>query len=241
MYKHVTELSDPALSMLKERYLIETRGNVSYGELCAADEIVPDEVVFEYYDDVMFTNDDFGVEGVGAVDWYYAVYQAKHNLGIDLNKSYFEQPQSLMYDLKQFGKSLGYKNSTIFSDARAFYRALQTKNRTLGVEGIGAVDTDAVREIYLWFVNTRELRERYGDTLRDALVRKLRKGIELDEKYLAESSVIDTIVRETIRNYAKSFGTFYISPDTRKEMKKEIADFILSEAQDDYEYKLNNA
>ena len=105
-----------------------------------------------------------------------------------------------------------------------------------GCSGIGAADEDAVREIYLWFVNTRELRERYGYPLRDALVRKLRKGIELSEDYLAKSSVIDNIVRETIKDYAKSFGTFYISPETRKAMKKEIAEYILNEAYDEYEY-----
>ena len=59
----VRELSDDQLAELKQRmaddeiYEAEGRG-ASYGELAAAENI-PDERVFEQYDDVDFSNDDF--------------------------------------------------------------------------------------------------------------------------------------------------------------------------------------
>lgn len=59
----VRELSDDQLVELKQRmvddeiYEVEGRG-ASYGELAAA-ESIPDERVFEQYDGVDFSNDDF--------------------------------------------------------------------------------------------------------------------------------------------------------------------------------------
>ena len=62
----------------------------------------------------------------------------------------------------------------------------------------------------------------------------------LDLDYLAKSSVVDNIVRETLRDYWRSFGAFSVDAETRKEMKREIANSILLSAQDEYEYELNN-
>lgn len=60
----VTELNKEQLTELKQAYLtnhmleVEDR-EPSYGELAEADDIVPDELVFEYYDGTVFSNDDF--------------------------------------------------------------------------------------------------------------------------------------------------------------------------------------
>ena len=63
----VRELSRDQLTELKERMIDdeinETEGrNASYGELANA-ESIPDEKVFEKYDGVEFSNDDFSTAG----------------------------------------------------------------------------------------------------------------------------------------------------------------------------------
>lgn len=56
----VKELNRNQLEGLKQNYLSQTKeGDVSYGELIDADNLVPDEVVFEYYAGVTFVEEDF--------------------------------------------------------------------------------------------------------------------------------------------------------------------------------------
>lgn len=57
----VYELTREQLDELKAVFLIETDdGNgVTWGEIAAAGEIVPDAVIYEHYDGVYFTEDDF--------------------------------------------------------------------------------------------------------------------------------------------------------------------------------------
>lgn len=55
---NVRELSREQLIELKQGYLTQ-KGNPSYGELAAADELVPDETIFEEYSATEFTPDDF--------------------------------------------------------------------------------------------------------------------------------------------------------------------------------------
>ena len=64
--------------------------------------------------------------------------------------------------------------------------------------------------------------------------------MQLDLDYLAKSSMIDAVVRDTLKQYFKELGSFYVSTATRNAMKHEIAQSILMGAQDDYEYELNN-
>ena len=114
-----------------------------------------------------------------------------------------------------------------------------------GCKGVGAarsgsVDEAAVREILLYFENDSDLYHRYEEPLRHTLLKKLRKGVQLDLDYLAKSSVIDAVVRDTLKQYFNQFGSFYVSTATRNAMKHEIAQSILLGAQDDYEYELNN-
>ena len=57
----VRELSRDQLNELKQVYaaqLAETGEEISYGELVEATEI-PDDVIFNYYDGILFTDDDF--------------------------------------------------------------------------------------------------------------------------------------------------------------------------------------
>lgn len=55
----VYELSKNQLIELKQNYLCEVQKNVSYGELCDADNIVSDEEIFSEYGNVEFSKDDF--------------------------------------------------------------------------------------------------------------------------------------------------------------------------------------
>ena len=60
----VRDLSREELVELKERYLdsylMETEGRTaSYGEIARADELVPDETVFEAYECFDFVEEDF--------------------------------------------------------------------------------------------------------------------------------------------------------------------------------------
>lgn len=69
---NVHELSRDEMRELKERYLIELADSGQYaevlgvdwdapswGELAGADEIVPDDVIFEQYEGIDFVPDDF--------------------------------------------------------------------------------------------------------------------------------------------------------------------------------------
>lgn len=107
--------------------------------------------------------------------------------------------------------------------------------------GIGAIDRDAVREILLWFENDRDLYDRFNVPIANMLVKKMRKGVQLDLETLAKSSMIDNVVRETLRSYWRSFGSFHVDPETRKAMKHEIAQSILIYAQDQFDYENENA
>ena len=57
----VRELSRDQLNELKQVYaaqLVETGEEINYGELVEAIEI-PDDVIFNHYDGILFTDDDF--------------------------------------------------------------------------------------------------------------------------------------------------------------------------------------
>nr|DAL63058.1 MAG TPA_asm: hypothetical protein [Caudoviricetes sp.] len=60
---YISELSKDQLSELKQSYLIqhneEMGEGTSYDELLRADSIISDDVIYEAYSDINFTNDDF--------------------------------------------------------------------------------------------------------------------------------------------------------------------------------------
>ena len=131
----------------------------------------------------------------------------------------------------------GSKIALIAAGIAAAYACIKKKV----VSGVGMVDRDAVREILLYFENDRDLYDRYNVPIANMLAKKMRKGMEPDLDYLAASSMIDNVVRETLRSYQRRFGSFPVSTETRKEMKHEIAESILTYAKDEYEYELENA
>ena len=55
----VYELSKNQLIELKQNYLCEVQKNVSYGELCDADNIISDEEIFQTYSCTDFSSKDF--------------------------------------------------------------------------------------------------------------------------------------------------------------------------------------
>ena len=55
----VYELNKNQLIELKQNYLCEVQKNVSYGELCDADNIISDEEIFSEYGNFEFSEDDF--------------------------------------------------------------------------------------------------------------------------------------------------------------------------------------
>lgn len=55
----IYELSKNQLIELKQNYLCEVQKNVSYEELCDADNIVSDEEIFQAYSCVDFSSEDF--------------------------------------------------------------------------------------------------------------------------------------------------------------------------------------
>lgn len=114
--------------------------------------------------------------------------------------------------------------------------AAKKNNSVSGVGIVGDLDPDAVREIVLWYENTQDLYFRHHVPLRDSLVRKLKRGVELDINTLAKSSIIDGIVRATLQDYFKNFGSFHVSTATRNQMKREIAERVLEDAYDSYNY-----
>ena len=109
------------------------------------------------------------------------------------------------------------------------------------ISGIGVIDRDAVREILLWFENDQDLYDRFNVPIANMLVKKMRKGVQLNLETLAKSSMIDSVVRETLRSYWRRFGSFPVDPETRKAMKYEIAQSILIYAQDQFDYENENA
>lgn len=55
----VRELSRNQLIELKQNYLTQNNESISQGELANADDIVSDETIFNQYEGVRFTEDDF--------------------------------------------------------------------------------------------------------------------------------------------------------------------------------------
>lgn len=55
----VKELNRDQMVQLKQDYLVEIRGDVSYGDLADADKLVTDAQMFDYYGGIDFVPEDF--------------------------------------------------------------------------------------------------------------------------------------------------------------------------------------
>lgn len=115
---------------------------------------------------------------------------------------------------------------------------------------VGAADENIANEIDLVIQNEYRLQKQM-EALVNNLVKKSNKGIELDKEKLAKSSVVDQLVRESIRICKKNYGDFYddgsvnpynyISTATRNLAKQYVADTILLSVEDTIQFnQLNN-
>lgn len=115
---------------------------------------------------------------------------------------------------------------------------------------IGAADEDAANNIDLVVQNEYRLYKQM-QAIVDSLVKKLKKGIELDKEKLVKSSVVDQLVREAIRICKKDYEDYYddgsvnpynyISTATRNLAKQFVADTILRKVEDNIRFdQLNN-
>ena len=110
------------------------------------------------------------VSGIGAVDWDHAAYIAQNDLGIDLNKSFFELTWSQIDDLVLLAKRVGYRRSydNGKSYGRAFYDALKRK-KISGVEGTtGARIVDKI-ELFSNCDSAEEIKKLIEDYIEDNL------------------------------------------------------------------------
>ena len=74
-------------------------------------------------------------------------------------------------------------------------------------------------DLYLTFANTRKLKEMASPMI-DNLLRRLRKGEELSQEILANSSMVEKYAKATIDEYRKNVdGAIFVSPGTRKAFK----------------------
>ena len=115
---------------------------------------------------------------------------------------------------------------------------------------VGAADESIANEIDLVIQNEYRLQKQM-EALVNNLVKKSNKGIELDKEKLAKSSVVDQLVRESIRICKKNYDDFYddgsvnpynyISTATRNLAKQYVADTILISVEDTIQFnQLNN-
>lgn len=65
---HVSELNKDQLTELKQSYLMQHNEEVgegtSYDELARADSIISDEMIYEAYSGINFTEDDFSAKRI---------------------------------------------------------------------------------------------------------------------------------------------------------------------------------
>lgn len=101
----------------------------------------------------------------------------------------------------------------------------------------GADDDHQAFDLYLWCENTREIRERDCQMAINALVRKIKLGVELDKEYLANSSMVDKIARHTIETYRNSYPNTYVSSSTRKNLRARIADMLIRDAEEEIHFE----
>lgn len=68
-------------------------------------------------------------------------------------------------------------------------------------------------------------------SLINSLAKKIKKGIELSQKQLEESSVLDKICGLGVKELKKTYCELKINSEHRKEFKKYYAEHIISEAE----------
>lgn len=100
------------------------------------------------------------------------------------------------------------------------------------------VNTDLIFDLFCWFENTRFLWDR-GEWCAKALAKKIEKGLVPDIHYLANSSTVKTIARETIRDYSKHFNEVKLDKENRAALELRIAERIYDYADESTNFMLS--
>lgn len=117
---------------------------------------------------------------------------------------------------------------------------VRKENKIVRQEGIvfGDADEGIANNIEIVIRNDSSLYERMKAVV-NSLVKKVSRGIELDKEKLMHSSVVDQLVRDTIRFLQKedqegdNEGLFdHISTETRNLAKQLVAETILNKVDD---------
>lgn len=91
------------------------------------------------------------------------------------------------------------------------------------------VNADLIFDLVLWFENTEFLWNK-GEWCAKALAKKIKKGLAPELNYLANSSTVKTIARETIRDYSKRINEVKLDKENRAALEMRIAERILDYA-----------
>ena len=101
----------------------------------------------------------------------------------------------------------------------------------------GEANEDLAFDLFLWCENTKEIRENQCQAAINALVRKIKLGVKLDEEYLANSGIVDRIARSTIETYRNEFPGTYVSSSTRKALRSQIAHMLIEDAEEEIHFE----
>ena len=105
---------------------------------------------------------------------------------------------------------------------------------------LGLEDDHLAFDLFLTFQNTRELHD-LSQLMVDNLIRRLRKGEELSVDILSASSIVEKYAKATIEEYKRTVvDAPRINTDTRKNLKHRIAQDLINDAKDDYDFELHN-
>ena len=125
---------------------------------------------------------------------------------------------------------------------------VRKENKIVRQEGIvfGDADEGIANNIEIVIRNDSSLYERMKAVV-NSLVKKVSRGIELDKEKLMHSSVVDQLVRDTIRFLQKedqegdNEGLFdHISTETRNLAKQLVAETILNKVEDTIRFNTYN-
>lgn len=112
---------------------------------------------------------------------------------------------------------------------------------SLNESGIPGLEDDHLAfDLFLTFQSTHELYD-LSQPMVDNLIRRLRKGEELSVDILAASSMVEKYTKATIEEYKRTVdGAPRINTATRKNLKHRIAQELINEAKDDYNFEMHD-
>jgi len=97
------------------------------------------------------------------------------------------------------------------------------------------VDKDASMELELFVTNDQSIYKNYWTPIVSMLSKKKQKVGEISKDILASSSMMESFVSNTIKEYRKEYGNISVSPDTRKYLKTKLAEQMIEEVEENEE------